>query len=804
MGLFHDEGSDPQRAHSSSPQRRDAYAADALPRSHGKAAPVAVRVPGLGLPGGGVVQSRPAFGGAATRGLSLKESSWDDFAAVDGAAGGDTGGSAAPGRGAARGEVGGGGAGAVRSDPPAAVPTPAQPAQDATARALQAAAALKAASDAVRVAEAETAAAVTSAEEKAMQAEVGLNRAQAEALASAQELDAALSAATRALVAAEAAAAAEAEQGSVGQGESQETAALKAARAAEAEAAAQVEALNAQADAAQSAGDIIAAAAAEASQAQPPPADTPVQARLREANAHVAQLEEALKRAVAEQRAAAAAADEEKRRIGGGRVDPELQAEADAAYAAAATLRAAAVEAGQQLKAAVEARHAAEAAAQNSSTAAATAAAALKQAQEQRAAALRAASAGEAAASARVQAARSAVADAQAAVVDAASAGAQRVKSAKDAVAAAVATAQEAQAAAAAALAAAAAPPPKAPSAPTAEDLAREQAARQVAAKRREAAEATARAAGWVPRVKAATANGGGQRVGPGSPKAGAVPAPPAVVFPPRPVAAPAPPPPAPVVAPHAPSPSPPPPPPDLPQASPAELAMFRQALAQRPAAQLVGEDAQVSRAVAAAVANAVARVQAAAAARQGGSGSPRAMSPATEWSRRDDIGNEDEEEADTLEFESPTARGGQRSGPSLSPSSPGNSPARALASRLAGGDSAWAVFSASPPASIRVDDVPWPDFGVLRRVMENDIERALEGDTSLPPHGSIDFQGLVERWHPQRFRTRFAACLAGADGARIMRRVTEVAGLLDGEWRQHSERLRRIREGGLDDEDDG
>ena len=76
-----------------------------------------------------------------------------------------------------------------------------------------------------------------------------------------------------------------------------------------------------------------------------------------------------------------------------------------------------------------------------------------------------------------------------------------------------------------------------------------------------------------------------------------------------------------------------------------------------------------------------------------------------------------------------------------------------------------------------------------------------MNGDTSLPAHGSIDFQGLVERWHPQRFRTRFAACLYGADGARIMRRVTEVAGLLDGEWRQHSERLRKAREGGFDED---
>jgi hypothetical protein len=124
------------------------------------------------------------------------------------------------------------------------------------------------------------------------------------------------------------------------------------------------------------------------------------------------------------------------------------------------------------------------------------------------------------------------------------------------------------------------------------------------------------------------------------------------------------------------------------------------------------------------------------------------------------------------------------------------------LRSRLAGEDAAWTMFCAAPPPTIRVEDVPWPDFSVIRRQCEDDVDRVSNGDDFVPPSGTVDFQALVTRWNPQHFRTRFAACLVGSDGARVVRRVSEVAGLLDAEWRKHVERLRRARDGLPSDDD--
>jgi hypothetical protein len=94
---------------------------------------------------------------------------------------------------------------------------------------------------------------------------------------------------------------------------------------------------------------------------------------------------------------------------------------------------------------------------------------------------------------------------------------------------------------------------------------------------------------------------------------------------------------------------------------------------------------------------------------------------------------------------------------------------AGSLATRWASAAAAWAAFERAPPSAIGVDDIPWPDFGLLRQVV-----------TESPAH--VDFAVLVGRWQPDAFRARFAKGLAasGPDKLRVMRRVGEVSALMN------------------------
>jgi hypothetical protein len=97
-----------------------------------------------------------------------------------------------------------------------------------------------------------------------------------------------------------------------------------------------------------------------------------------------------------------------------------------------------------------------------------------------------------------------------------------------------------------------------------------------------------------------------------------------------------------------------------------------------------------------------------------------------------------------------------------------------ALALRLAAADAAWSAFERGPPDGrlIGMEDIPWPDFGLLR----------LAAASGAGGVGGVDLRLLVARWAPEAFRARFASRIGASERGRVMRRVAEVAALLNAE----------------------
>ena len=97
-----------------------------------------------------------------------------------------------------------------------------------------------------------------------------------------------------------------------------------------------------------------------------------------------------------------------------------------------------------------------------------------------------------------------------------------------------------------------------------------------------------------------------------------------------------------------------------------------------------------------------------------------------------------------------------------------------ALALRLAAADAAWSSFERGPPDGrlVGMEDIPWPDFGLLRLAVASGAGGV----------GGIDLRSLVARWAPEAFRARFASRISASERGRVMRRVAEVAALLNAE----------------------
>lgn len=96
--------------------------------------------------------------------------------------------------------------------------------------------------------------------------------------------------------------------------------------------------------------------------------------------------------------------------------------------------------------------------------------------------------------------------------------------------------------------------------------------------------------------------------------------------------------------------------------------------------------------------------------------------------------------------------------------------------SRTVSYESAWATFSALPPAHpIAYRDVPWPlpessigDVALLRRTI-------LQG-ASGPSDVRARLRAEMLRWHPDKFGARFRARLVPGDAARILAGVKAVS----------------------------
>ena len=85
-----------------------------------------------------------------------------------------------------------------------------------------------------------------------------------------------------------------------------------------------------------------------------------------------------------------------------------------------------------------------------------------------------------------------------------------------------------------------------------------------------------------------------------------------------------------------------------------------------------------------------------------------------------------------------------------------------ALAASIAASNAHWEAFVAVPSGVVRLQDVPWPDVGVLSNAQALGLE--------------VDVRALQARWHPDRFSQKFGARLAEGDRDAIMARVTSVA----------------------------
>jgi hypothetical protein len=97
-----------------------------------------------------------------------------------------------------------------------------------------------------------------------------------------------------------------------------------------------------------------------------------------------------------------------------------------------------------------------------------------------------------------------------------------------------------------------------------------------------------------------------------------------------------------------------------------------------------------------------------------------------------------------------------------------------ALALRLAAADAAWSAFErgSADGRTVGMEDVPWPDFGLLRLAMASGAGGV----------GGVDLRALTARWAPEAFRARFAGRIGASERGRVMRRVAEVSALLNAE----------------------